>query len=157
MVRLAGKSSRRARLADSACRAVRRLPDNIRVEYRGAIANAKVSRILRQYDLFFLPTRGENFGHVIVEALLAGCPVLISDQTPWRRVEQEGAGWTVPLEQPERFLAILQQCADMDQDSISALSERVLALGESILAADDVISANYSLFQVAAEPQRIAS
>jgi hypothetical protein len=28
-------------------------------------------------DLFFLPTRGENFGHVIAEALSVGTPVLI--------------------------------------------------------------------------------
>jgi glycosyltransferase involved in cell wall biosynthesis len=42
--------------------------------------------------LFFLPTRGENYGHAIAEALSSGIPVVISDQTPWKNLEQEFAG-----------------------------------------------------------------
>ncbi len=133
------------------------LPDNIHVEYRGSIANEKVTRVLRQYDLFFLPTRGENFGHVILEALMAGCPVLISDRTPWSRVEQEGAGWTVPLEQPDRFRAVLRQCMDMEHGSMSSLAERAMQFGESVLADEQVLSANYALFQAATELQRLAA
>jgi hypothetical protein len=45
---------------------------------------------LAEYDLFLFPTLGENYGHVISEALASGCPVVISDQTPWRNLEAEG-------------------------------------------------------------------
>ena len=51
-------------------------------------------------DLFFLPTRGENFGHVIAEALSVGTPVLISDQTPWRKLAAVGLGHDLPLAVP---------------------------------------------------------
>ena len=38
--------------------------------------------MFQEYDLLFLPTKGENFGHVILESMSAGTPVLISDTTP---------------------------------------------------------------------------
>jgi glycosyltransferase involved in cell wall biosynthesis len=44
-----------------------------------------------------LPTYNENFGYVILEALLAGCPVILSDQPPWRDLEARQVGWTIPL------------------------------------------------------------
>lgn len=60
------------------------LPQNIRFQYCGALQPMQVPDKLAEYDLFFLPTLGENFGHVIAEALSSGLPVLISDTTPWR-------------------------------------------------------------------------
>jgi len=74
-----------------------------------------VCQTLAAYHLFLLPTRGENFGHAILEALSAGCPVLISDQTPWRGLESSGIGWALPLTEPERFRAVLNQCIAMDE------------------------------------------
>jgi glycosyltransferase involved in cell wall biosynthesis len=64
---------------------IRELPDNVSVRYRGEAQRHEVAGIMRDYDLFFLPTFGENFGHVILEALSAGCPVLISDRNLCRQ------------------------------------------------------------------------
>lgn len=80
-------------------REIQNLPSNIRVTYKGAIQPDQVSDKLNQYDCFVLPTLGENFGHAIFEAMGAGLPVLISDQTPWRSLEKEKAGWDLPLEE----------------------------------------------------------
>lgn len=91
------------------------LPSNTLVNYHGPISTENVSTVLSNAHLFLLPTRGENFGHVIQEALSAGCPVLISDRTPWRNLEQERAGFDLPLEQPDRFREILQFFVDMDE------------------------------------------
>ncbi len=77
------------------------LPANIVVNYQGPIPHDQVVQEMAQHDLFFLPTLGENFGHAIVEALWAGCPVLISDQTPWRDLESAGAGWDLPVERDQ--------------------------------------------------------
>jgi glycosyltransferase involved in cell wall biosynthesis len=58
----------------------------------------------------FLPSLGENFGHVIVEALSAGCPILISDRTPWRGLAERGVGWDLPLEDPAGFRGVIDAC-----------------------------------------------
>ena len=60
------------------------LPPTVKVRYMGMVNHEEVWDVFAQHDLLFLPTFGENFCHVIREALSAGCPVLISDQTPWR-------------------------------------------------------------------------
>src|SRR5690606_16441288 len=39
------------------------LPANIEARHGGSIEHAAVRARLAEYDLFFLPTRGENFGH----------------------------------------------------------------------------------------------
>ena len=93
----------------AACqRLIAQLPPHIQVQYGGALLPEQVRDALSQYDLFFFPTRGENFGHVIFEALRAGVPVLISDQTPWRDLEAHGAGWSVPLHATEAFVRVIE-------------------------------------------------
>ncbi|MBW2662628.1 MAG: glycosyltransferase family 4 protein, partial [Deltaproteobacteria bacterium] len=52
------------------------LSGNIEVLYCGSVEHDKVGAVMREHDIFFFPTLGENFGHVILEALCAGCPVL---------------------------------------------------------------------------------
>jgi glycosyltransferase involved in cell wall biosynthesis len=103
------------------------LPDAVAVSYRGILPHEQVVAVLSNYDLFFLPSRGESFGHVIFEALTAGCPVLISDRTPWQGVAAYGAGWDVPLEDPAKFRAILQECIDMNSDEWQRTSAQARA------------------------------
>jgi glycosyltransferase involved in cell wall biosynthesis len=89
------------------------LPENVSVAYKGEIANENVVVALALADLLFLPTKGENFGHAIFEALSCGVPVLISDATPWRDLEQQAAGWDLPLTEPRRFAAAIDALAGM--------------------------------------------
>jgi glycosyltransferase involved in cell wall biosynthesis len=86
------------------------LPSNIVFTYCGTLQPSEVVPTLVKYDLFFFPTFGENFGHVIAEALFAGLPILISDTTPWRHLEQMKLGWDIPLDQPDRFIACIGEC-----------------------------------------------
>jgi len=122
------------------------LPNNIKVQYMGAINHNRVSTIIEKYDLFFLPTLGENFGHVILEALVAGCPVLISDQTPWRNLEEEGIGWDLPLNCTEKFQEVLQKCIDMNEQEYRILSERAHKFGLKIVEDKTALNLNRELF-----------
>lgn len=94
-------------------RLIVKLPPNVRVDYRGVIAPEDVVQTLAGYDAFYFPTLGENFGHVILEALLAGCPLLLSDRTPWRSLAQSSLGFDLPLEQPDAFVAAIERLAAM--------------------------------------------
>ncbi len=95
---------------------ISRLPDNISCEYMGSVPHDKVLETLSGYDFFFLPTRGENFGHVIIEALTAGLPVVISDNTPWKNLQEKRAGWDISLNDWPGFMSALDRCAEMEQE-----------------------------------------
>jgi glycosyltransferase involved in cell wall biosynthesis len=105
------------------------LPANIRVQYCGQIEHARIGQVFADHDLFLFPTLGENYGHVICEALVSGCPVLVSDQTPWRNLEAEGVGWDLPLTEPERFRKVLQHCVDMGPEEHARMRTRAGAFG----------------------------
>jgi glycosyltransferase involved in cell wall biosynthesis len=130
------------------CKAmISQLPDNVSVRYRGEVQRNQVASIMADYDLFFLPTLGENFGHVILEALSAGCPVLISDRTPWRGLEQAGIGWDLPIERADLFRSALESCVDMDGDVLEQLREQARAYADRYLVQKDAISQSESLFR----------
>lgn len=103
---------------------MRTLPREVRVSYLGPIPYEAVPSTLAQYDFLLLPTLGENFGYVVLEALAAGCPVLISDQSPWRGLQGAGVGWDMPLSQAERWRAALRECVEMESGRYREMSER---------------------------------
>jgi glycosyltransferase involved in cell wall biosynthesis len=100
------------------------LPKNIAVLYRGPLPHPLVTESLEANHVFVLPTLGENFGHAIFEAFSAGRPVLISDKTPWRGLQEKQIGWDIPLNYPEAWLAALQEAADADQAVFDTWCER---------------------------------
>jgi glycosyltransferase involved in cell wall biosynthesis len=129
------------------CRAlIDALPPNVRVEYRGEVHPAQVAETLAGYHLLFLPTRGENFGHVIWEALAAGCPVLTSDQTPWNDLEWRGAGWALPLSAPERFVAALGDVVNADTAARREQAQRAREYAAQVARDDEALEANRRLF-----------
>src|SRR6185437_12200293 len=95
---------------------IAQLPANINVDYLGPMRNDELMAILQHHHLFALPTTGENFGHSIFEALLAGRPVLISDQTPWLGLAGQKAGWDLPLADPDAFTRVIEDVAQQDQE-----------------------------------------
>lgn len=89
-------------------KACEQLPDGIKVEYKGVVSHEDIHGIFSQYDGFLFPTLSENYGHVIAESLIAGCPVVASDQTPWTDLEEYGAGWAIALSDKAKFVASIQ-------------------------------------------------
>lgn len=124
-----------------------RLPTNIHVEYCGAVAHDAVLKVISSHHLFLLPTLGENFGYVILEALIAGCPILISDQTPWCNLQEKGIGWEVPLTNEGRFREVLQECINMNQADYLRLSLKARAYGMQIMLDDPSAEQSESLFR----------
>jgi glycosyltransferase involved in cell wall biosynthesis len=125
---------------------ISRLPSNICVEYGGEVPHNLTAVLLSQNDALLLPTLGENYGHVILEALRAGCPIVISDQTPWRNLEREGVGWDLPLGEPKRFQDAIQTCIDMGPEAFAEFSGRARAFGIEKSGDVEVLEQNRALF-----------
>jgi len=109
------------------------IPKNIAVSYKGLIKPEEVISTLSKYHLFFFPTKGENFGHVILEALSAGCPLLISDQTPWRDLQSKGVGWDINLENKKDFARIIEEAINWSQDEFNSYSKKSIIFAKKSL------------------------
>lgn len=120
---------------------------NVKVQYCGLAKPTNVIGILSNYDLLFLPTRGENYGHVIAEAFSAGTPVLISDTTPWRNLQAEGVGWDLPLDAGEHtFVKVIEESGQMIPANREVWRKRVQDFAQKRLYDPNLVSANFGLF-----------
>lgn len=69
-----------------------------RTTFTGMLEGADKSAALAHSDLFVLPTRGENFGIAVAEALAHGTPVVTTTAAPWEDLVRHECGWWVPPE-----------------------------------------------------------
>lgn len=76
---------------------IRRLKVENDFEFVGEVADEKKWDLYRSADLFVLPTKSENFGIVIAEALACGLPVITTRGTPWEDLQQRQCGWWVEI------------------------------------------------------------
>lgn len=126
--------------------AINALPPNVCVNVAGPIPPSEVRERLAREQFFLFPTLGENFGHVIVEALSAGLPVLLSDQTPWLDLDPRHAGWVIPLADEAQWAERIQACIDMDGDAYAAASQAAIDYIASHAPSDDGPDPNRALF-----------
>lgn len=87
--------------------------------YKGIFQPNEATLIFSNASLFIFPTHGENFGHVIAEALSVGCPVVLTEHTHWTSVIQEGGGAIINSHE-----ASAEFVSWMTQANISQIKER---------------------------------
>ncbi len=103
-----------------------RLPSNIKWSYYGDVRSDQVVETLKMYHILLFPTLGENYGHVIQEALSAGCACILSDQTPWRNLEDNGVGYAFPVEEISAFVNAVEKYARMSEEEINDVADKAL-------------------------------
>lgn len=122
------------------------LPGHITATYHGLVHHDDVAKVLMTHDLFFLPTRGENFGHAIFEALAAGVPPLISDQTPWQDLDEAGVGWVRPLNDASAFKGVVEQLAQTSPVERIGQRQRARQYARNLAENSAVMRQNLDLF-----------
>lgn len=101
---------------ETCCKIIDALPTNIKIIWEGLKPYDEIKMLYNKSHFFILPTHGENFGHAIFEALGCGLPVLISDQTPWKALSENHAGWDFSLSDKNGFIKTIQNMVSMDDD-----------------------------------------
>ncbi len=99
------------------------MPANITVRCQGVLAPAKIASTLSDYHVFILPSRSENFGHAIYEALSAGRPVITSHHTPFNGLYEQRAGRNITAENIPEISRAIAFFGDMDSTSFEKWSK----------------------------------
>lgn len=102
------------------------LPGNIKWKWKGNVDSEHVIDTLKPHHVFLFPTLGENYGHVIQEALSAGCACLLSDQTPWQNLEEREVGYVFKIDDTDKFVAAINEYAGMNQNEIQEVADKAL-------------------------------
>ncbi|MFY1650550.1 glycosyltransferase family 4 protein [Solwaraspora sp. WMMB762] len=97
------------------------MPGHVRVRYHGELPADEVLSTFARYDAFLFPTLGENFGHVILESLAAGCPVVCSDRTPFSELISSAGGAVV------RPMAVSALAEVVNELAVRSAGERAAA------------------------------
>jgi glycosyltransferase involved in cell wall biosynthesis len=130
------------------CKAIlNRLPENIKAEHFGPIAKDEIANALKDVHFLFLPTQGENFGHTILEAMVSGCPAIISDQTPWRKMEAAKAGFDLPLNNQEGFVKAIESAIAMDSSTFKEWSEGTRKYAADFINNPDLLKQSIHIFE----------
>ncbi len=84
-----------------------------RVIFTGMLQGDDALEVLRDSDIFALPSYTENFGIAVVEAMASGLPVVISDKVNiWNEVRDAGAGLVTSCNEKEVADALLKLLDD---------------------------------------------
>lgn len=105
---------------------LKKLPLNVKWGYKGNVESEKVVETLKKHHVFLFPTLGENYGHVIQEALSAGCPCILSDQTPWQDLENNGIGYVFSLDNQNKFVNAIEKYANMESEEYNLCANKSL-------------------------------
>lgn len=102
---------------------MRRLGANLgleRVEFVGGKYGEEKLREYREADLFVLPTRHENFGLAVAEALAAGTPSIVTRGAPWSGLESHNAGWWIDIG-VDSLVACLENALDQSAETLAVM------------------------------------
>lgn len=122
------------------------LRDNIVFNYKSVLTPDAIGNTINQYHALFLPTQTENFGHIIVETLQNARPVIISDQTPWRKLEQEMAGFDLSLTDKLLFVNAIQKLSDLNQEEYNKMNSSCMNYINQKLNIDKINKQYLNLF-----------
>lgn len=114
-------------------------PKNVKIEYHGKLNMIEAKEVFSNYHAFIFPTLSENYGHVIVESIIAGCPVIISrGTTPWDDINNEG-GFTTDLHNIPQLTNYINKIIAMAPDEYISLINKLTAYKNRKLQIDEII------------------
>jgi glycosyltransferase involved in cell wall biosynthesis len=118
-----------------------------RVEFRPLPWEIRASSLMWAFDGLVVPSRLEGFPVTIVEAMLAGLPVVATDVGSVDEAVRPGeTGWIVPPEDPTALAAAIEELV-ADPAAAAAMGARARAIAEERFTIDATIDAYLALYR----------
>jgi len=124
----------------------KKLPTNITLSYNGILKPFEIGYSIGKYHALFLPTQNENYGHIIVETLQHGRPIIISDQTPWRNLENESVGFDISLNDKQKFIESIETLSELNQAEFDTITVKCVNYINAKLNLEDIKKHYITLF-----------
>ena len=128
-------------------KAIAELPTNVTVEYKGCVSPHDMQKIYTHYHALYLPSTGENYGHAILESFMNGCPVVISNKTPWLGLEKKNIGWDLPLDE-SLYALVIDHLSRVGSDEYLQMRSCVIAFISAYLSNDETRKRYLNKFQL---------
>lgn len=127
---------------------IEKAPKNVSITYKGALDPDSAKEVFKQYDAFIFETLSENYGHVIIESLSCGCPVILSKgTTPWDDIDSY-AGYTAELGDINSFSLIIDRIARMNKEDYCVLRKHARDYAVKKTDIDNLLKQYRKMFQV---------
>lgn len=126
--------------------AANKISNHIKINFFEPIEHLEINEKLLANHFFILPTMGENFGHAIFESFASGRPVLISDQTPWRDLEEKNVGYDLSLESYSIWVEVIVKCAYLGQSEFDIMCRDSYYFAQEHFQSSNLIDKYLKLF-----------
>jgi glycosyltransferase involved in cell wall biosynthesis len=124
------------------------LPENIEVVYHKEIDPVRVKEVLSLSHVFILPSKSENFGHAIYEALSAGRPVITSSKTPWNGLREAKAGVNVSVDYEIELAEAIEFFVGMDHLGLLEWQQGAVEYAEKAVDVEEIGEGYKEMFQI---------
>ena len=89
-----------------------------KIFYKGSVFEKQnKDQIFKNANAFILPSKSENFGISIGEALSHGLPVLTTNETPWKLIDEYKAGYIFPFSK-ENITTYLNKLFSLNDEAL---------------------------------------
>lgn len=104
--------------------------DSFNISFLGHLTDDKKRAALSECCILVLPSKSENFGNVILEALSAARPVIACHNSPWSSVINNRCGYYISNSSEELALA-LKEYVTLSRDEKRNMAQRARLLAKS--------------------------
>ncbi len=127
---------------------IKKIPANISVVYHGDIPPTEIDYALSLNHVFILPSKSENFGHAIFEALSSGRPVITSEHVPWTELQRTKAGMNVSIDNSREIKKAIQSFVAMGTAELNEWSKKARQYTMSKVDLDKIKEQYKTVFEI---------
>jgi glycosyltransferase involved in cell wall biosynthesis len=107
--------------------------------------NTNIAEVLKEYDLFIMPSKYEGFPLSLFEAMASGLPVMISNIAPLRSIVKDN-GIYFDLDNAEATAGIIKSIL-LGKTDINSLAEKAKRYAEQMVKKETYLKKLLSIYQ----------